>query len=318
MANKDSRHRAANDTLALLASNWVHYIDTFKILNDFAPAYSSNNFSHQSEKKSPNRIPVEKIVTAPENMLVPTEDYLSLYCDLLGFSAEMNAEGMDSLPDFYGAAFGGAHTYPQVNTYLLSDSLLAFAKLDDASIFRMFITEVVLNWRADGLLPQCIVGYGSFVERKPDFGWQPPNFLGVQVAGTALIDAANILKKGSRTKPLGARVIVTRTAAQALSQNQSFHIVRDNKRNLELFLEASDKIHLFDCVYYLLCLRTVKPGSRVFNHYVWSIASRAFNGGTRLLELAVQLVDPLYPKGDIATVTDKVESVLQGYQPVRT
>ena len=317
MAGKDSRRWARDSAPALLGSNWEHYLDTFKILDEFVSKHADNKPRFKSKVNRSQSIPVEELQPAPENMLAPADNYLSLFCDLLGSTAEMKAPGSDSLPDFYGAAYAGAAMHPPVQVYLLSDSLLAFAKANDASRFVDFVSWVVLNWRADGLLPQSFIGYGTFVERKPVFGKQPPNFFGIQVAGTALTDAVDIQKKCSKCKPLGSRILVSQSAEEKLPRSQSLHVVRDKQGNLELFLETSDRDYLFDCLYYLLCLRTLEPSSRIFKHYVWSIASRAFKASHFIFDLAVQLASSRYADGDITTVTDAVKDVWQGYQPTR-
>ena len=317
MADKDSRRWTQDSVPALLGSNWAHYLDTFKILDEFVSKHSGNKPRSKSKVNRSQSIPLGEIQLAPENMLAPADNYLSLYCDLLGFTAEMKAAGSDSLPDFYGAAYDEAAMHPPVQVYLLSDSLLAFAKANDASRFVDFVARVVLNWRANGLLPQSFIGYGTFVERKPVFGKQPPNFFGVQVAGTALTDAVDIQKKYSKCKPLGSRILVSQSAEEKLPRSQSFHVVWDKQGNLELLPETSDRDYLFDCLYYLLCLRTLKPSSRIFKHYVWSIASRAFKASHFIFDLAVELASSHYADGDITTVADAVEDVLQGYQPAR-
>ena len=120
--------------------------------------------------------------------------------------------GMDSLPDYYGAAFVAAAKAPRAKVYLLSDSCLAFARVSEAHDFIESVSGTVVNWLADGLIPQCVIGYGSFVERKPFTDRQPPNFFGTQVTGTALPDAANFLNEN---KPPGSRILLTPAAVSA-------------------------------------------------------------------------------------------------------
>lgn len=130
----------------------------------------------------------------PENAIVPAPDYLCVYADLLGFSREIQSPGPDSLPDFFGAALVGAGEWPAVNVYLLSDSLLATAPVPAASELIQMVVHVTDNWRADGMFPQLAIGYGTFAERRPFREITPPNFFGIQIAGTSLIDAVNAHK----------------------------------------------------------------------------------------------------------------------------
>lgn len=314
MVNQDAIQWPKDTSPALLGSNWGHYLDTLKILSEFHSQHFRDATNSDSQFADSRSIPVEKLRPAAENMLAPADDHLSLFCDLLGFTAELKAEGSDSLPDYYGAAYVAAATYPSVQVYLLSDSLIAFAKARDVSHFVAFIARVVLPWRADGLLPQCFVGYGTFVQRKPVFGKQPSNFFGVQVAGTALIDAVDIKKTSN---PLGSRILVSQSAKENLSRNQTCRIFQDRDRNLELVLGAGDRDCLFDCLYYFLCLRTLKAGCRIFEHYVWSVASRALDGSDYIFDLAVELAQPHYPDRNITAAADSARGVLQGYHEAK-
>lgn len=299
------------DAPALAGDNWRHYLDAFKLLHDFVENENLAVPSDGAGAEGVRSVPVRDIRPAPENMLKPSGDYLCFYCDLLGFSAEMLAGGIDSLPDFYGAAYVAASRYPSVQTYLLSDSFMAFATSDQGSELIGLIESVISNWRADGLLPQSSIGCGTFVERKPAFGSIPKNFFGVQVAGTALVDAVDIHKN----KPLGSRILVSPAASQKLELIPSVRMVTDLEGTLELFCERNPRSDLFDCLYYLMCLRDRQPGTRIFDHYVWSIASRAYLGGNLFLRGAMTLCDPSYERPALNTVYDAVRSVLEEYQP---
>ena len=88
--------------------------------------------------------------------------YFALYCDLLGVSDSMTEEGSPYIFDYYGAAWVGAGLYPSIKFYVISDSFLAFAKEEDSANFVGLISWVVNGWGADGLLPQCYIGYGTW------------------------------------------------------------------------------------------------------------------------------------------------------------
>ena len=258
-------------------------------------------------------MPVEKLTVAEANKLSPAEGYLCLYCDLLGFSDDMTESGYDSLPDFYGAALVSAAENPSIKVYLFSDTCVAFAPSCEGSSFLEFVSVVFSRWLDDAMVPQGFVGYGSFVERKPDLGLSPANFLGTQIAGTALINAANVKK----TKPLGSRILLTQSALENLPRDQSTRILLDEMGNLEFLPERAPQFDLLDCLYYLQYLRTVNPGTHVFNHYIWSYASHVRRSGVYISDVARGLTEPFYRSQDIHKVIRAVDRVLDAYQDIQ-
>ncbi|MDE2785961.1 MAG: hypothetical protein OXL37_04790 [Chloroflexota bacterium] len=159
-----------HDAPVLPNGNWRHYMDAFAISNEFCKSIGASIMKGGEGTIS---VPLANIHPAPENLLEPLGDHLCFYSDLLGFSSEMESSGTDSLPDFYGAAYIAASQHPSVQTYLLSDSFMAFAAADQANELLSLIQFVLSNWRSDGLLPRSSIGFGIFVERKPTFGRIP-------------------------------------------------------------------------------------------------------------------------------------------------
>ena len=267
--------------------------------------------------------------TEQENALASPNKYFALYCDLLGFSDDMTDEGSSLLFDYYGTAWVGAGLYPSIRTYLFSDSLVAFVEEKDISLIPDFIAWHVNQWSADGLLYQCFIGYGTFIEGRSNFGSPLRNFFGSEIHGTALVDAANIQK----TKPLGARILMSQHSGKHLLNDQSFYIAKDKFDNLELFIQKSyeivqgkdgnkytlhksDKHYINNCYYYLSILCNQKR-NRVFDHYVWSIASRVFKIGKIEFNKVIQRVDSKYTNRNIDVVIDAVDEILKGYKPVQ-
>ena len=309
MHSSESDDYWQDDTPALLGGNWRHYTEAFAISNDFCESISASAFGGGEGTIS---VSLADIRTAPENTLKPLEEHLCFYCDLLGFSSEIESSGIDSLPDFYGAAYLAAREHPSVQTYLLWDSFTAVAAPDQADELISLIQFVISNWRSDGLLPRCSIGFGTFVERKPNFGTPPSNFFGIQIAGTALVDAANMHKGG----PPGSRILVSPAAHQKLEPITSARMAKDDKGAIEVFLERNPLSGLFDCLYYLLCLRDLQPGTHIFDHYVWSIASRAYSDGDIVLKEALNLLPSDYDEAMLNTVYSAIQKVLQAYRPV--
>ena len=298
-----------DDTPALPGDNWCHYTEAFAISSDFCESIGTSIFGGG---KSTISVSLADIDPAPENTLKPLGDRLCFYCDLLGFTSEIESGGFDSLPDFYGAAYYAAIKHPSVRTYLLSDSFTAVAAADQAGELISLIQSVISNWRSDGLLPRCSIGSGTFVERKPDFGTPPPNFFGIQIAGTALVDAVNMHKN----RPPGSRILVSSAARQKLESITSARMAKDANGTIEIFLERSLGSRLFDCLYYLLCLRDFQPGTHDFDHYIWSIASRAYSDGDTVLKVAINLCPPDYDKAMLNTAYNAVQGILAAYCPV--
>ena len=292
--------------------NWSHYVAALEALADFVKQHSRDTPSAKGGSSRVQSIPLDKISTSEQNRFLPVEGFFAFYSDLLGFSMEVTNGGMDSLPDFYGAAFVAAAKNPTVNAFFLSDTCMAFAPVSEAHSFIQFTSLAVSNWLADGLIPQCFIGYGSFVERKPDLGTRPSNFFGTQITGTALVDAANLQKNG---KPLGSRILVSPSAQAHWPADQIARLRPDGEGNLEFFLERHPRDDLFDCIYYLLCLREHEPGTRAFNHYVWSFASRASNGKAIIPRVATDLASQYHSTSHFETVIHEISQVMRNYSP---
>lgn len=268
--------------------------------------------------------------TESESAPVSSNEYFVIYCDLLGFSADMTSEGSSYIFDYYGAALTGASQYPSVKVYLLSDTFLAFVNAEEMSLIPDFLAWLANQWGADGLLPQFFIGYGTFIEGRSNFGFPVRNFFGAEISGTALVDAANLQKN----HPLGARIFISRSAVQHLPQDKSFYVVQDKHGNLELLLQKSYGIvqdeygkleyllqesnsqYAYECYFYLLSLCRQKPG-RVFDHYVWSIASRAFMIGQIKFNQLAQKVATRYENSNITEIVNAVDEVLGWYRPVQ-
>ena len=303
----------SNEDRAKLDPRTEHYTEALRLYLGFVSENFPDAVRSQREANPGLKVPFERFSVAEANQLQPVEGYFCLFCDLLGFSADMVESGNDDLPDFYGTALVSADENPSINVYLLSDTCVAFAPSSEAARFLNFVSVIFSRWLDDGMVPQGFVGYGSFVERKPDLGPPPANFLGTQIAGTALINAADVQK----TKPLGSRILVTQSAFDNLPIDQRAHIVLDRKGNLEFLPQRGSQFDLLDCLYYLQYLRTLDPGTHVFDHYIWSYASRALRSGRGISEIALNLVEPYMGNDRIQTVIDAVDDVLDAYQDLQ-
>ena len=298
--------------------NWAHYLEAHKIVQAFATRNQAD-----SERGNDRSTPIGRRSTEPpripeENSLLPVDGHFSFFSDLLGFSKEVSLGGMDSLPDYYGAAFVAAGEHRNVHVYLLSDSCIAFAPAASANEFVRFVDGVVSNWLADGLMPQCVIAYGSFVERRPFAGEQPPNFFGTQITGTSLPDAVIFLKN---KRPAGSRILMTDAARSNWPSKHSERIIADGHRRHEFLPQRTSAQRLFDCVYYLLCLREHDPEKSAFDHYVWTFASRSIGGVRGLPKLAIELVSPAYADRcvtSLETVISRIKRVVDLYEIART
>ena len=291
-------------------SSLDHYTEALRLYLGFVSETLPDVLGSHREVNSELSVPINAISVTEANQLLPVEGYLCFYCDLLGFSAEMTESGTGSLPDFYGTALVSAAENPSINVYLFSDTCVAFAPSCEGSSFLNFVSVIFSRWLDDGMVPQGFVGYGSFVERKPDLGPPPRNFLGTQIAGTALVDAANVQK----TKPLGSRILVTQSAFDNLPRNHSARMVLDKKGDIELLPERGLQFDLLDCLYYLQVLRTLSPGTRVFDHYTWSYASRVIRSRRWISEIAQEITKSDYSDYDIDKIISAVDDVLHAYQ----
>ena len=113
------------------------------------------------------------------------------------------------------------------------------------------------------------------------------------------------------------RILVTQSAFDNLPIDQTAHIVLDRKGNLEFLPQRGPQFDLLDCLYYLQYLRTLDPGTHVFDHYIWSYASRALRSGRGISEIALNLVEPYMGNDRIQTVIDAVDDVLDAYQDLQ-
>ena len=294
------------------ALNWDHFVEAYSLYNGFMEEHFSEELRIHRENSGYRLVPLNEIKVAEENKRVPRDGYLSFYSDLLGFSAEVITTRADSLPDFYGAALFAAKENPKVQVFLLSDSCLAFAHRADAGEFLAFANSAFGSWRADGMRPQCFIGYGSFAVRRPFSEATPPNFFGTQVAGTALVDAVSIQKSH---KPLGSRMLVSELAAPNLPKDVC--LTTDPSGKQELFSDPAKHSSLFDCIYYLLCLRSQVRGSRAFRHYVWSAASRTVGSGYIVLKVAQKLVAPHFDKPVLDAVVRSIIRVTKQYKSIQ-
>ena len=298
--------------------NSDHYLQALKAITDFGKRHSSDQPLQANQTGPDVQVPREVIRVAEENRRLPIDGYFSFFSDLLGFSSEVARGGMDSLPDFYGGALVAADMNPKVKVYLLSDSCLAFAPVNEGPQFIQFVSTIISRWLLNGLIPQSAIGYGSFVERNPFSDIKPANFFGIQVTGTALANATDSLKAN---KPFGSRIFLT---ADAWSHWPSDHVGLigvDGNGKREFFLDRTSQQCLFDCVYYLLCLREHEQDSRAFKHYTWSFASRAVRGRVGIPQLAAKLAAPYYrdvdSDVDLETIMCKIDEVLKQYESAK-
>ncbi len=293
---------------ALLGGNWSHYSDAYRIWAEFCESLAGN-LAREAEPQAGRH--TSKPTIHPENAIVPAPDYLCVYADLLGFSREVQFPGPDSLPDFYGAALVGAVEWPAVKIFLLSDSFIAAAPAHAASDLIQMLDQVTNSWRASGMLPQIAIGYGTFAQRRPFREITPPNFIGVQIAGTSLVDAVNAHKKS----PLGSRLLVSPSALAVIQQDPSVKsVVRDDQGSYEWFADRGPRRPVFDCVYYALCLRSHKRGSRIYQHYIWSMASRLQEIGEGHIRVVLHLVDAHCDEAKLKEIVQDVKTAFDAYQ----
>ncbi len=215
-------------------------------------------------------LPLDSIRVSPENQKDPLPDHLVLFSDILGFS-EGVVQGSDSLPDFYGRALVGAHQHPELRVYVLSDSCLVTCQTQYGESLLTFARGFTSSIQQDGILHQTTLGAGTFTERKPEFFISPKNFLGTQVVGTAIVDAANLAKSGA----FGCRILVSDSALNELGSGAQELIVRLRNGEHEYMPDRPPQFDLLDGIHYALCLADHDQKSRVHEHYLWSLASRS-------------------------------------------
>ena len=320
-------YRYSDDDSRPFFLNWPHYRDAHHALQEVLKDASGRVGSHpnmvlaSSIQRQPEGLPwldgeialkhASTLTVPEENRRLPVPGHFAFYSDLLGFTTEVSRAGMDSLPDFYGGALYAATKAPHVNVYVLSDSCAAFAHADSADEFVQFVATVFSRWLSNGLIPKCSVGHGSFVERRPFADDQPSNFFGTQIVGTALTDATRLIKES-----LGSRVLISASACEHWPRQGP--VLRRIGQDIELFPERSRSSYLFDCVYYMLCLRVHAEDTRQFQHYVWTLASRGIGGGVGLIELAASVAcaycgDATFA-GKLPAVVAMVGDVMKRYE----
>jgi len=294
--------------------NEDHYRQAFILHTKFV-----NSIRNSTEEPAPqtdidlSALREPRLAVPEENRLLPVDGYFSFYSDLLGFTKEVSNGGMDSLPDYFGGAFGSAALNPSVSAYLFSDSSFAFARAEDTICFVRFYARTFSRWLSNGLIPRCSIGYGSFVSRNPFPDNRPPNFFGTQITGTAVSDAAGVVEGDD--PPRGSRILMSESAWRHLP-GRFDPFVASNGGLKEFFPERHRTEYLFDCVYYLLCLRDHEPSTDPFNHYVWSFASRAKAAGTAVARVATDLAAPHCDEGRLRIALDRILEIVRSYQSV--
>lgn len=301
----DNQTTAAEDNSPEFGFNWQHYSEAFEICHEYEEKISKRKTETKRTSESELRVSPKDVKIPRENRLLPQPGYLCFYADLLGFSYGVKATGADALPDFYGGSLVAAMRHPAMKVYLLSDSCIAFGHVTEALDFVDCVTKVYASWLSNGMMPRCSIGYGSYVERKPGYRVSPSNFFGVQISGTALVDAMAMEK----SNPLGSRILISGDAKRMLSD--IIRIESDGQGNFEAFPERPMAHSVFDCVYYLLCSRSHDPNARPFKHYAWSIASRVAGSGRVVAKVALDLVNSKFGREDfIAIEREAGEAVL--------
>lgn len=284
------------------------FLDASRIYHDFLQTHFSEALEAHRKANPTSYVPVSSIHVDSENLKKPRPGYFVLYTDILGFS-EGVAQGSDSLPDFYGAAWVGASRHREIRVYVLSDTCLAACIRKHGDSLFEFAGEYSGNLQADGILHQTYIGYGTFVERRPEYAGSPPNLLGTQVVGTAIVNAAAIAK----SRPLGSRILVSSAALAKASSTQRLSILRLSSGEAEYLPARAPQSDLFDCIYYCLCLRDHVKDSRPYQHYIWSLASRTRRLGGKLARIAIGLAAQSDSTLDARQVAISVNEVLRIY-----
>jgi hypothetical protein len=116
--------------------------------------------SHR-ERKAGHDLPVEQLHRAEANTPPPVDGYVSLVCDILGFSMEAPIAKRACRPDLYGAAAVAAADTPDVKVDALSDSCRACAPPAKAVCCLRAVAPVAEHMRADGLPPGVSSGMAA-------------------------------------------------------------------------------------------------------------------------------------------------------------
>jgi hypothetical protein len=286
-----------------------HFSDAWRIYLGFIEENFGAELQAHRDRVQGSYARIDDLHVAPENLKEQQPGHFVLYTDVLGFS-EGVSQGYDSLPDFYGGALVGAHRHREINVYVLSDTCLAVCTREHGTSLFEFITEYVSSLQQDGILHQSYVGFGTFVERRPQFSIAPNNFLGTQIVGTAVVDAV----EQSKTRPLGSRVLVSDAALAETSATVQESVRHLTNGEHDYLPERAPQFDIFDCIYYFLCLRDHAQGSRAYDHYVWSIASRTARLGSEPARIAMGLVAQSDPAFRSEEMLSAVNEVLCKYQ----
>lgn len=295
------------------SSSREHYSEAWKIYLAFVKEHFADALRAHRERNEGSYVSADELHVAPENLKKPQSAHFVLYTDVLGFSQGVS-QGHDALPDFYGWALYGAHSHPEIRIFVLSDTCLAVSSCEHSDSLFTFASEYSDSLQGDGIVHQTYIGFGSFVERRPRFSIAPKNFLGTQVVGTAIVNAVELAK----AQPLGSRILVSASAFSKSSLAVQESILRLANGEHEYLPERAPQFDMFDCIYYCLCLRDHAQGSRVHDHYVWSIASRTARLGSELAGIAVGLVAQSDPAFRSEEILSAVNEVLAQYQDADT
>jgi len=290
------------------ASSREHYSEAWKIYLAFVKEHFADALQAHHERNEGSYVSVDEPHVAPENLKKPQSAHFVLYTDVLGFSQGVS-QGHDALPDFYGSALYGAHSHPEIRIFVLSDTCLAVSSSEHSDTLFTFASEYSDSLQGDGIVHQTYIGFGSFVERRPRFSIAPKNFLGAQVVGTAIVNAVELAK----AQPLGSRILVSARAFSKANPTVQESILCLANGEREYLPQRAPQFDIFDCIYYCLCLREHAQGSRVRDHYVWSIASRTARLGSDLTKVAVELVAESDPNFHVDEVVSDINEVLEQY-----
>ena len=268
-----------------MAEETCRYSQAWSIYTEFIRENSADALQEHRQKTGAKYVSADSLQVSPENLKEPQPNHLALLADILGFS-EGVVRGSDSLPDFYGAALVGAYQHPGLRVFVLSDSCLVVCDSRQATSLLSFAREFASSLQQDGILHQIVLGAGTFTERKPDFTLSADNFLGTQVVGTAIVDAANLAKKGA----FGCRILLTDAAFDELDSPAQSEVVHLTNGEHEYMPDRPPQFDLLDSIHYALCLSDHARETRVHLHFLWSLASRSARMGPNLTVTALRLV----------------------------
>ena len=84
--------------------------------------------------------------------------------------------------------------------------------------------------------------------------------------------------------------------------------------NHEWFAQRGPSQPVFDRVYYALCLRSHERGSKIYQHYIWSIASRLQEVGPSHIHVVLKLVDTHCDETKLKEIVQDVKTAFDAYQ----